>query len=880
MVGSASRKQRRSFESTAIAALAGISLASLAGQACGQTTVRYVGPNSGLWSEAINWNPAFVPANDGLNTYSVVLPAGKIVNFDLPDPTAITNASFEPGSRINLNSTSLDVDAVALLDNCFINAVGSGAEFQTHAPFATGQNIRGQAQNGGLISLGVSTYTLSYRDDAASPPLWADGLGSGVSLPSTTLIVAPGLNSQGASRSFSMRASNFGVLDLSAVTTMSGAGDDDWLEFRAESDGVVNLTSLQQITAGRVKLSHAGGAVLVPELSSAVGTTVYVAAGMTGQYPKLNSLTSGTIDIAPGGTMIAPLLTDVRGSYLYLTPSRSLSAPAFTQIDNARLLIAEGKTMEVAATGYTAAYRWDQGGAMMSADGVASVLDLSAMETMDLSGMWTAAGVVASYYMTASNTGALDLSGLITIRGAGGDDWLRFRAEGGGSIDLSQLYSVLNGGQVWFDLAEGLIQLPSLQAATQTKFSVATFQSLSLPQLTAATNGSFDIAPGGTVTAPLLTDVRGSYLFLTPSRFFNAPAFTQIDNARLFVAEGKTLQIAATAYTAAYRWDLSGTMMSADGATSLLDLSDLQTIDLSGMWTASGLIATYSMTGANSGTLDVSGVNIIKGPVGDDWLRFRAELGGTVLFTDVPHTLGRLWLDAANANSRIVVTGDLQLLGSPGLAAVHATTLGEFHVAGNFVHAIRNEADHQTKGGTLYMEGSGMQDFEVAGADLGVPDDVIPNNFDWGAMVIGRDDQPTTVMLVDTQDNFNRGPNGEPEVLYLSGFPQGIDGLSIMQESVLVLNGIQAYVGTVDGWVHLNSLFGPGVGRIPYGSGYVQLRWCPSDMNFDLNQDFFDVQQFLNYYSSGDLRADFVADGNLDFFDVQEFLNQYSAGCP
>lgn len=55
---------------------------------------------------------------------------------------------------------------------------------------------------------------------------------------------------------------------------------------------------------------------------------------------------------------------------------------------------------------------------------------------------------------------------------------------------------------------------------------------------------------------------------------------------------------------------------------------------------------------------------------------------------------------------------------------------------------------------------------------------------------------------------------------------------------------------------------------------------CRGDLNHDGTLDFFDAQQFLNYYSSGDLQADFVADGILDFFDLQAFLQAYSDGCP
>ena len=55
---------------------------------------------------------------------------------------------------------------------------------------------------------------------------------------------------------------------------------------------------------------------------------------------------------------------------------------------------------------------------------------------------------------------------------------------------------------------------------------------------------------------------------------------------------------------------------------------------------------------------------------------------------------------------------------------------------------------------------------------------------------------------------------------------------------------------------------------------------CPADINNDQILDFFDLQQFLNYFASGDIRADFAQDGVLDFFDLQTFLQLFSAGCP
>ena len=55
---------------------------------------------------------------------------------------------------------------------------------------------------------------------------------------------------------------------------------------------------------------------------------------------------------------------------------------------------------------------------------------------------------------------------------------------------------------------------------------------------------------------------------------------------------------------------------------------------------------------------------------------------------------------------------------------------------------------------------------------------------------------------------------------------------------------------------------------------------CPPDLTHDGVLNFFDVQAFLQAFSSHDPIADFTNDGVFDFFDVQEFLQAFSNGCP
>ncbi len=67
----------------------------------------------------------------------------------------------------------------------------------------------------------------------------------------------------------------------------------------------------------------------------------------------------------------------------------------------------------------------------------------------------------------------------------------------------------------------------------------------------------------------------------------------------------------------------------------------------------------------------------------------------------------------------------------------------------------------------------------------------------------------------------------------------------------------------------------------PEGFSFEPVDWpeCPADLIEDCVLDFFDVQAFLNAYSSGSAVADFNGDGVLDFFDVQAFLNSFASGC-
>jgi hypothetical protein len=817
--------------------------------AIGQTTAQYIGPHGGLWSSAGNWDNGVVPANGGGNTYNVVIPINKLVVFDLSTPTQITGISMELGSGLALTDTSLEIVGVALLQNVLIDADGAAAEFLTNAPFvSTAANQRVRVEQGALVRLELSKYVFSDRSGSlleqfVGPILLADGADSLLDLSSVTEFDASqAFSGCCGTDNYTVRASNQGVIDLHNVTTLKGAAlGNERLKFRAESGGQINLSGLANITAGNTWLQLAGGTIDASNLVSAVNTRFEVPGGATLDLgDEFVTATNSEFLIGSGGTINAPSLTNISNSRMTLTPTTILNAPRFTQIDNARLHIQAGRSFAVADTKYVLSNGTlleHAVGSILLADGAGSLLDLSSVTEFDASQAFSGCCGPESYPIRASNQGVIDLHNVTTLKGAGGfHEHLKFRAESGGHINLSGLANITSG-KTWLQLAGGTINASNLASTVNTRFDVPVFQTLNMPVLTSATGSEFRIEAGSTVNVPMLTDFANSSITLTPSTFFNAPPFTQIDNARLHVKEGRSFEVADAKYilsnTSLFEHDI-GPILSADGAGSLLDLSSVAEIDASQAFTGCCGGASYAFRASNQGVVDLQNTTIIAGPRGaDDWLKFRIESGGRIDFGSVgPGQIhGGVWMDVSGSGSKIVATGDFilgRVAGPPPTSRksrLRVLSLGEVHVGGDMIALITEAALHDTDGGILYMEGSGVQRLEVNGLDNGLPTEAIEDNFNWGRLVVGQAGQATTVALIDGL----RFPGNTPpaHALYLSGFPQGANGLSILGGSTLLLNNLNVYVGGISGdeaeWIHLNSLFGPGENVIPYGDGFLQL---------------------------------------------------------
>ncbi|MAO20593.1 MAG: hypothetical protein CMJ25_07565 [Phycisphaerae bacterium] len=59
----------------------------------------------------------------------------------------------------------------------------------------------------------------------------------------------------------------------------------------------------------------------------------------------------------------------------------------------------------------------------------------------------------------------------------------------------------------------------------------------------------------------------------------------------------------------------------------------------------------------------------------------------------------------------------------------------------------------------------------------------------------------------------------------------------------------------------------------------VGVEYCPADLNFDADVDFFDVSTFITAFSAQEHIADIDGNGDWDFFDVSSFISMYQDSC-
>jgi hypothetical protein len=235
-------KTRHQF--LAFSAGLGCFLASLAQAQISQTVTWNGGDSFGSYGDSNNWTPRVVPLNNPGTNFTVIVPVSTSLMADNLGEGQIEALNFG-ASRLRLRGTNtLLVTGPAVIEG-LIDAQGSNAAFLALSGMTVLQDYpRLWSGDGAKIVATASSYSFGYAN-CNDTLLSAIGDGSRVELTNaTTLTVSYGDN---GSWVYSVTVKSNGVIDLRRLGQITGAGQDDWLDFNIESGGNLLVPSLARV---------------------------------------------------------------------------------------------------------------------------------------------------------------------------------------------------------------------------------------------------------------------------------------------------------------------------------------------------------------------------------------------------------------------------------------------------------------------------------------------------------------------------------------------------------------------------------------------------------------------------------------------------------
>ncbi|HUS47152.1 MAG TPA: PEP-CTERM sorting domain-containing protein [Phycisphaerae bacterium] len=394
------------------------------------------------------------------------LTANNLVDLKWIDVTIGNNGTFEANSLTNLIGCSLTYGATQTLTTGTLSDI-------------TGTRI---LLSGG-VTLAPPVTTYDTGDRYTSNHVMLEATGPNTVLDLSTVGTLNSAYNYSYDRTRTIQALDGGTIDLSGMTTVRGGTYDDLLELR-QAGGTLDIGGLQSIAVGNIRFSWDGNLSL-PNLAGIIGGVEFVVpAGSCIDLPSLvtvdasgsdvtvrsfhapengkltaNSLTDlkyVDVTIGNGGTFQATSLTNLIGCSLTYGAGQTLTTGTVADLTGTRVLLSGGRTLAPPVTTYDTGGRHTGDVVMLEAREPNTVLDLSTVGTVNSAYNFSYA---RTRTIQAVDGGVIDLSGATTVRGATGDDLLRFRAASNGLIDLSGLQSITSGIVAFVIEAEGAIKV-------------------------------------------------------------------------------------------------------------------------------------------------------------------------------------------------------------------------------------------------------------------------------------------------------------------------------------------------------------------------------------------------------------------------------------
>ena len=606
-----------------------------------------IGTNSGRNTVTIAARDGGVINLSGLTSLGVISGQDEILNFEvtgagsninfsnLQTITGIGNTNDVTQFTIGAGRT-LSLPALTSATRVSLNIAAGGA---FSAPVATSftnstlvfdgttsitfgavinfDNTRLIASNGAVVSGFSDTELVSaYWHGGNFDLLSATGPGTQLNLPGLQRIRYA---TNSGPNTITIAARNGASVNLAGLTSVQNwADDDDTLNFELSGLGsTLNLNALATITnvsshtnTGTRFTLNDGRSLTLPALTSAQKLFATLSAGSTLSVPLLQTASQLALTLGAGSTFSAPALRTLTTSTLSISPGSTTAISNLTNIDSSRFFVTGGATFNaVTATSYATSYVYN--GAtfpLFSADGAGSSLNLSSLAT------FTYASSSGNFRLTASNGGALNLSGLTTTSiVAGEDDFLYFDVLGAGStLNLNSLTTIGQGGN----------------GNNRTVFTADAGNTLNVPALATASKVIFAMSNGATFNAPNLVTLTETLLTPSPTWGVTTGLLSQIDRTAIRVSGGLNYnRVTDTNWnyqTAQNYFGNSFDLFTATGAGSILNLSSLQTIN----YTTNYGPVTMTVAARDGGVVNLSGLqSIVINNGDDDVLRFNVDSG-------------------------------------------------------------------------------------------------------------------------------------------------------------------------------------------------------------------------------------------------------------
>jgi len=640
------------------------------------------------------------------------------------------------------------------------------------------------------------------------------GFAGSADISNSTFVVASGSRLDGATLKGS-----YSVRGFTGATLLSAAGANSVLDLsglQTLDSGAPNVNFAYTNTvaaADQAKIRLSGLTTLVAPTANANALAFSANSGASIDLSALQQIAGFTLDTgrttftADAASFVVGPVQKANRISVNLQHAATMALGGFSgaaDISNSTFAVASGSQLNAAALKGDYSVRGFTGGTVLSASGAGSLLDLSGLRLLD-SG---AANVNFAYTNTvaAADKARIDLSGVKTlVAPSASANALAFSATSGGVIDLSQLQQTagltLNTGNTNVGADAGTVLLGPLQKANRLFVNLQ--------------NGS------------LMT--VGGY-----------GGVADISNSTFTVAGGSRLDGATLKGDYSVRGFTGGTVLSASGAGSVLDLSGLRSIDsgaanvnfayvntlaaadgaqiklagVTAVATPQSASNALTFSAVGKASIDLSALQTFSNP---GQLNFNVNTGGSMQLHGMSAGQG-VHFNLADADSTLAFGGSLALLSGStavGGAGTRISTSGSF----SFQQTVESQVNLELA--TLQLVGSAPQTLEVGGKRLATLSGVtlVHDNFALGQLQVGRDGVAGTVTLVDAIDNGNRS---SPEVLYLNG-GTGVEGLRILGGSTLVLAGLDVYALHGGQWSHINDLFTAGQTTIAYDQGFIRL---------------------------------------------------------